>query len=237
MNAPAHAGVTVVIPAFNAAHTIERAVASVLGQVGGAPPVIVVDDCSNDATATIARDLGAHVVAGVGNGPGGARNIGIQASVTPLVAFCDADDEWASDRLRCDLLDFSTTPDIDILLGLSRYETDDDHLLDGHHFDNDDRCALVPHFGAATMRTDVFDRVGLIDSTRRNFEDYEFFQRARDLGATVVEHRRVTQTRHLVATSTSHRNPPGPNDLLAVLRESVQRRRASGPDTTRKDST
>lgn len=218
--------VTVIIPAHNAGSTLARTIGSIDAQHGGGPTIIVVDDGSTDTTADIASRLGARVIGERGVGPGGARNVGIAASTTAFVAFCDADDEWPSNRLTDDLAALCQAPDTDILLGLSRYETDDERLLEGHHFDNADRCALIPHFGAATIRSELFDRVGQIDATRRNYEDYEFFQRARDLGARVVEHTRVAQTRHLIDTSTSHQNPPNPSDLLAVLRESVQRRRS-----------
>jgi glycosyltransferase involved in cell wall biosynthesis len=229
--------VTVIIPAFDTAGTIGRSIESILNQAGGPPHLVVVDDGSTDATGDVARRLGAQVITGSRRGPGGARNTGIAAARTTLIAFCDADDAWPLRRLCDDLADFNaaasastageakSTTRIDILLGLSKYDTDDPSLLGGHHFDNDEQCALVPHFGAATMRADVFHRVGLIDADRRNYEDYEFFQRARDLGATVVEHRRIAQTRHLIGTSTSHQHPPRPHDLLAVLRESVRRRR------------
>lgn len=238
-----HSDVTVIVPAFNAADTLGRTIRSILGQDGGPPHLMVVDDGSTDATGEVARQLGAQVVRSERRGPGGARNTGIAAARTALIAFCDADDAWPLRRLADDLAQFNaaagtgaattssqptvsdTAAPIDILLGLSKYDADDPELLDGHRFDNDERCALIPHFGAATMRADVFDRVGLIDADRQNYEDYEFFQRARDLGAEVVEHHRVAQTRHLIATSTSHRHPPRPHDLLAVLRESVRRRR------------
>jgi glycosyltransferase involved in cell wall biosynthesis len=230
----AHDDVTVVVPAYNAAETIERTLRSITSQSERRPHLLVIDDASTDQTAALAAQLGATVLPGGGTGPGGARNIGIHNTVTPLVAFCDADDEWTKGRLDDDLDHFRASPDTDILLGTSRYETDDPALLDGHNFDNDDRCALIPHFGAATIRTDVFASVGTIDSGRRNYEDYEFFQRARDLGATIVEHARVAQVRHLIATSVSHQHPASPPDLLAVLRESVQRRRTS--DTPPRDN-
>ena len=84
-----------------------------------------------------------------------------------------------------------------------------------------------PHFGAATMRTSVFEMVGLIDASLANYEDYEWFTRARDLGAQVVSHDRVVQVRHIHADSTSRLNPPRPHDLLAVIQRSVVRRRGT----------
>jgi glycosyltransferase involved in cell wall biosynthesis len=85
---------SVVIPARDAAATLPATLAALAAQDVRAPfEVWVVDDGSRDATARIAA---AHpVVTGVlaarGDGPGAARNLGIEAASAPVVAFTDAD--------------------------------------------------------------------------------------------------------------------------------------------------
>jgi glycosyltransferase involved in cell wall biosynthesis len=88
--------VSVVIPAYNRAEMVRRAVCSVNTQVRFAPAeLIVVDDCSSDGTGEVARELGAEVVRTPRNlGEGGARNAGIAAARQPWVALLDSDDEW-----------------------------------------------------------------------------------------------------------------------------------------------
>lgn len=89
--------VCVVIPAYNAAATIGRAVASALAQPEVAE-VIVVDDASGDETVARARaaDDGSHrlsmLALPVNQGPSGARNAAIHASRAPFLAILDADD-------------------------------------------------------------------------------------------------------------------------------------------------
>jgi glycosyltransferase involved in cell wall biosynthesis len=94
--------VSVVIPAYNRAELLGRAVCSVNTQVRFAPAeLIVVDDCSSDATGEVARDLGARVVRTRQNlGEGGARNAGIAAARQPWVALLDSDDEWLPHLLQ-----------------------------------------------------------------------------------------------------------------------------------------
>jgi glycosyltransferase involved in cell wall biosynthesis len=94
--------VSVVIPAYNRAEMVRRAVCSVTTQVGFAPAeLIVVDDCSSDATGEVARGLGASVVRTPRNlGEGGARNAGIAAARQPWVALLDSDDEWLPHLLQ-----------------------------------------------------------------------------------------------------------------------------------------
>ena len=94
--------VTVLIPAYNRADLIARAIASVHAQ-RPAPPreLIVVDDASSDGTAALAEELGAKVIRHESNrGPGPARNTGLEAAGQTWVALLDSDDEWMPDHLH-----------------------------------------------------------------------------------------------------------------------------------------
>lgn len=93
--------VSVVIPARDAARTLPATLAALAAQrFAGTHEVIVVDDRSRDATAEIARERGARVLATSGNaGPAEARNAGVAAAGAPLIAFTDADCVPAPDWL------------------------------------------------------------------------------------------------------------------------------------------
>lgn len=90
--------VSIIIPCFNHAGTLERAVRSALQQ-RGICEVIVVDDASTDLSLTVAHALavahdGIRVVRQSTNrGPGAARNRGVSAASGDFVCFLDADDE------------------------------------------------------------------------------------------------------------------------------------------------
>lgn len=96
--------VSVIIPCFNAAGTIERALASVRRQTYPSFEIIAVDDCSTDETLAILRReeaRGVRVIARERNGGApAARNNGIAAAQGPFLAFLDADDEWHPDYLQ-----------------------------------------------------------------------------------------------------------------------------------------
>lgn len=222
-------GLTVVVPARNAVATLAATVASLLAQEGGAPRVLVVDDASEDGTAAVAQAAGAHrVLPGPGRGPGAARNVGIGAVDTPLIAFCDADDLWPPGRLAKDLPHFAEDPELEVLLGRTGFVAEDPTLLQRLRFPGEEPIASIPHFGAATVRRAVFKRVGLIDEQLTNFEDYEWFQRARDLGARIQTHDAVSQTHDLHHGSWSRIHPSHPKDLINVLHRSLRRRRGDG---------
>jgi mycofactocin glycosyltransferase len=99
---PGPQDVTVVIPVRDRQAELVRCLAGLSEARGPAPRsglagtlrVIVVDDdsCDPAAIARIAKDAGAHVLRRpVNGGPGAARNTGLAAAGTPLVAFLDSD--------------------------------------------------------------------------------------------------------------------------------------------------
>jgi len=93
--------VSVIIPTFNRADTLGRALASIRSQEEFAPAeIIVVDDHSDDDSGDIARHHGARVIRHERNrGAAAARNTGVEAATQPWLAMLDSDDEWLSNHL------------------------------------------------------------------------------------------------------------------------------------------
>jgi glycosyltransferase involved in cell wall biosynthesis len=87
--------VSVVIPSYNSAKTLGRALESVLSQSYRNIEVIVVDDGSTDGSADLAAAYKrVKVIRQENRGAGPARNNGLQHSSGKYVAFLDADDYW-----------------------------------------------------------------------------------------------------------------------------------------------
>jgi glycosyltransferase involved in cell wall biosynthesis len=88
--------VSVIIPTYNRAKTIKRAVNSVLGQTWKEMEVIVVDDGSTDQTGEILKVYGdkIRVIHRQNGGASAARNTGIKAAAGEIISFLDSDDEW-----------------------------------------------------------------------------------------------------------------------------------------------
>jgi glycosyltransferase involved in cell wall biosynthesis len=96
--------VSVVIPLYNSAATLGRAVESVLAQTVPAHEIICVDDGSRDDPAAALARFGAHVrlLRQPNQGPSAARNVGLAIASGDCVAFLDADDFWMPAMLeRC----------------------------------------------------------------------------------------------------------------------------------------
>ena len=91
---------SVVIPAFNAERTIERAIRSALSQEPGPAEVIEGDDGSADSTAAVAESAGAHVLRLPKANGAVARNRAAQQATGDLLFFLDADDWWAPGKAQ-----------------------------------------------------------------------------------------------------------------------------------------
>ena len=99
--------VSVIIPAYNAAVTIGRALQSVAQQNLLPVEVIVVDDGSTDGTIETTKKYAEElspcrltVISQPNRGAGAARNLAISKATEDYLAFLDADDEWLPDKLR-----------------------------------------------------------------------------------------------------------------------------------------
>ncbi len=95
--------VSVIMPLYNKAAHIRRAVNSVLAQTHADFELIVVDDGSTDRGADIVLQYGdprVRLIQQVNAGASAARNRGVKEAKSGLVAFLDADDEWWADFLE-----------------------------------------------------------------------------------------------------------------------------------------
>lgn len=111
--------VSVVIPVFNAAALIARALESVFSQTFTDFEVIVVDDGSEDhGDLRAALEPWARRVTYLrqsNQGPASARNTGIAHATGRLVAFLDADDEWRKEKLARQVAYFAQYPETGLL--------------------------------------------------------------------------------------------------------------------------
>jgi len=96
--------VSVVIPVYNRAAVIERALESVLAQTYRDMEIIVVDDGSTDNTVGVVRSICDDRIRCIpckaNRGSGAARNEGLNAATGKYVAFLDSDDEWLPEKIE-----------------------------------------------------------------------------------------------------------------------------------------
>lgn len=114
------APVSVLIPCFRCANTIERAVASVAAQTVLPVELILVDDGSHDETRAAMDELRRKyqpgwirlVLLDQNVGAASARNAGWAIATQPYIAFLDADDAWHPRKIEIQYDYMSSHPDV-----------------------------------------------------------------------------------------------------------------------------
>jgi len=112
--------VSVIIPVYNAAAFVTKAVESALSQPE-VREVILVEDCSPDASLAVCQKLAGLYPQvklfqhpdGINRGAGPSRNLGIISSTCPYIAFLDADDFYLPNRFAEARNVFEQNPDCD----------------------------------------------------------------------------------------------------------------------------
>ncbi len=109
--APDQPAVDVVIPTWDRAALLRRALDSVLAQTLPARRIIVVDDGSTDATAALLAEYPqVECLHQENRGVSAARNLGIRHGDSEWVAFLDSDDEWLPEKLAAQFAAWARRP-------------------------------------------------------------------------------------------------------------------------------
>lgn len=178
--------VSVIIPTYNRAHVLERALTSVFKQTKAAYEIIVIDDGSTDKTqALLGRFSGQIVVIYQENrGVSAARNRGIEKAMGDWIAFLDSDDAWLPNRLEVQCTAIKLFPQSHII------HSDEIWIRNGvrvnpckHHQKRGGRifkhclprCVVSP--SAVLMDRQVFEDIGLFDEHLPACEDYDLWLR------------------------------------------------------------
>ena len=180
--------VSVVIPTFNRAAAVIRAVRSVLAQTISEIEIIVVDDGSTDNSVELLRhEFGTQIkllCLPRNHGVSYARNRGIELSRGAFVAFLDSDDLWLPEKsarqiafmqVRPDLL-ISQTDEIWIRHG-KRVNPCRHHLKPSGSIFTECLSLCVVSPSAVMMRRRFFAKIGLFDEQLPACEDYDLWLR------------------------------------------------------------
>jgi glycosyltransferase involved in cell wall biosynthesis len=121
------ATVSVIVPVFNGAAHVGRAIESVFAQrYDDAVEIVVVDDGSTDCARAALAQYGGWitVVADENRGAAAARNAGVRASRGEYIALLDDDDVWLPDKLARTVAALERAPQ-SVLVASDALQTDD----------------------------------------------------------------------------------------------------------------
>jgi peptidoglycan/xylan/chitin deacetylase (PgdA/CDA1 family)/glycosyltransferase involved in cell wall biosynthesis len=227
-------GVSVVIPAHNAAATLEATLKSLVHQTRGVWEAIIIDDGSTDSTPAMAehwaqRDRRFRALHQGRLGVCAARNRGLREARHPFVLFLDSDDRIAPthlERMVGKLVADSTLDAVHcgwqniLASGVSLRP----HL-------GSDEADLFPYFAfhchfaihACVLRRDLALAVGGFDVSLATCEDWDFFQRVARSGARFGRVPELLAFYHIRADSASRDGRRCVTDARVVLERGHRR--------------
>jgi len=187
--------VTVVIPTYNRAELLPRAIDSVLSQTYDSWELIIVDDASEDKTEEVVEKYQDERVRysrlACRSGVSAARNRGIRESRGLYVAFLDSDDEWLPSKLERQVEVFETSEYNTTLgiVGCRRLDVDAQgevlRLSQVDYRGNVSKSLLgswgsyndIMNSSIAIVKRTVFDHMGMFDENLTDNEDYDMWIR------------------------------------------------------------
>ena len=178
--------VSVIIPSYNRAYSIERALKSVFRQTYQPNEVILIDNYSTDNTKDIAQKFNKLIyVVEKNKGVSFARNKGIKTAKSSWIAFLDSDDEWLPNKLEKQIVRIQETK-----AKYNLIHTNENWYKDGKYFNQSKQhtkkggeifeeclklCCISP--SSSLLRKDLFNKYGYFDENLPVCEDYDLWLR------------------------------------------------------------
>ncbi len=252
----AHIGsprVSVVIPTYNRADVLPRAIDSVLAQTFEAFELLVVDDGSTDRTGAVVASLDDSRVRYIGHetnrGANVARNTGIECARGEYVAFLDSDDAWHPTKLEKQLGRLENRPSdwvaaycgfsietsgvmgaLQSLIADLLSRSDDPPPMEGGEELIGAILADEIHPGAGStllVRTTVAREIGGFDESLDRFQDPEFVIRILRAGAIVYVDEPLV-VRHETGSPDAEVIRDASDQYLSTYGDTVDRLEAEG---------
>lgn len=194
--------VSVILPTYNRANLLGRAVKSVLNQSYEKFELLIVDDGSTDNTNEVVRQFYdpriRYIHCEQNGGAARARNKGIQEAKCSYIAFQDSDDVWKQDKLLKQVNIIKQVSN-DTGIVYSEYFYHGLHGLEGICPDREipmqqKQGNIFPELltgnmiGTPTMliKKECFDQVGMFNEKMNCLEDYELVLRVAKMYRVVL---------------------------------------------------
>ena len=232
--------ISVVMGVYNAAPYLREAIDSILGQSYRPLEFVVVDDGSEDGSAEIARSYGEEIVyfRQANGGDAAARNTAVRLARGEYLAFMDADDRCAPDRLELQWAAFADEPELEAVFGHIREFVSPELSAEQAASLRPPWPEPMPWMGVMPMaiRRASFARVGAFSEELRLGSPVDWCARAVDLGLRWRMLPEVLVERRLHLSSLSLRESDSRPQYIDVVKMALQRRRAAQVEAERRAS-
>ena len=222
--------ISVLIPAYNAEKYIAEALESVLRQTYKDFEMIVVDDGSTDNTRCVVESFSGKVqyYYQENSGAGAARNHGIKLSRGDFLAFLDADDIWAENKLELQMHALAVDSRLDAVFGMIRqvfHKEWKQKISEANIPENE----LLKGYTQSTMliKRQSFLRIGMFPQEYKLGEFVDWLLRAKEANLQMKLLSDLFLWRRIHESNIGIRHRPEIGDYVKILKKSIDRRRLS----------
>lgn len=221
--------ISVILPVYNMEKYLSAAICSALEQTYTPVEVIVVDDGSNDRSASAAKKHLPEIVYSYqeNQGLGAARNHGLSLAQGEYLAFLDADDVWPKTRLENQMIGFDRDQGLEAVFGLAD-EFYSPELKEEERKKIRSPLRKQPAYMSTGMliKREVFLRIGHFKAGLRVGNDLEWYLRAQEYGLKSKMIPECVLRRRLHKKNLGILQQDHAKDRVRLLKTALDRRRS-----------
>ena len=180
--------ISVILPTYNRAEILLRAIKSIIDQTYTNFELIIVDDASSDDTCNVVKSISdtriKYIKHDKNKGGAASRNTGIKAAKGSLIAFLDDDDEWMSAKLEKQVVKFKNVSEKVGLIYCGTQIIEGEKVITTYYpterGDLRKRLLMGTTIGGtdpALVKKECFDKVGLFDEQLTSCQDWDMWKR------------------------------------------------------------
>ncbi len=178
--------VSVIIPVYNKARYVGRAIKSVLSQTFGDYEIIIVDDGSTDKSLDVVKGYAAHpkvqVVRQENKGCPAALNKGIALAKGRYICWLSADDLWHENKLEMQIKVFKDDKNIGLVYTDAEYIDENGNIIHSHVKSAEDQMPLPLRVmginGSSVMvKRECMEKIGLFNEELKCSNDTDYWYR------------------------------------------------------------
>ena len=175
--------ISAIIPTYNRAEFILKAVKSIQNQSLSVGEIIVVDDGSTDNTKELLENENITYIYQENKGVSSARNRGIKEAKYEWLAFLDSDDLWHKNKIEEQVALHVNSPELKASFTDELWVRNNKTINKKKHLQKEEPTFLnslrTCKIGTSTffVHKSIFDEAGLFDETLKVCEDYDLWLR------------------------------------------------------------
>ena len=219
--------ISVIIPIYNDALYIQEAIKSVLSQTIEELEIIIINDGSTDnfeEKIEFFNDPRIRIIEQINSGAAAARNNGIKNAKGKFLAFLDADDIWAPNKLKLQLEVLINREDINMVYGQVN-EFYDSSILGYDDLQKNVKTFVGYSPIALLISKKDFLSVGDFQSKWKVAEFIDWYDRAKYVGLSEFLLPDMLMFRRIHSGNIDRLHRPDAKQYVAVLKEALDRRR------------